>query len=132
MIYEEMRKLSDDMSRSKDCDDYLHDEITGAVEYLKTVDQSDYEDELMIIMVDFFRYGWFQKTKKCEHNEVKELTAAGALRKALLMYEGADLFLDEERKALSLDIMADYCVQALKALGKWEDDEDGGDQDDLV
>ncbi len=56
--------------------------------------------------------------------EVDILTAAGALKKAFLMYEGSDLFNDDERKSRALDVMADYCYQALKALGEWEEDND--------
>lgn len=55
--------------------------------------------------------------------EVDVLTAAGALKKAFLMYEGSELFNDDERKSRALDIMADYCHQALKALGEWEEDD---------
>ena len=66
------------------------------------------------------------KLKLDSHN------AGVALRKALVMYEGSELFLDEERRATALDIMADYCVQALKILGEWrEDDEEGGDPDEV-
>ncbi len=66
------------------------------------------------------------KLKLDSHN------AGVALRKALVMYEGAELFNDDERRATALDIMADYCVQALKILGEWrEDDEEGGDPDEV-
>ena len=70
-------------------------------------------------------------------NQIDELklnshNAGVALRKALVMYEGADLFNDDERKALALDVMADYCVQALKILGEWRADEEEGGQDDMV
>lgn len=70
-------------------------------------------------------------------NQIDELklnchNAGIALRKALVMYEGSELFLDEERRGTALDVMADYCVQALKSLGEWrEDDEEGGDPDEV-
>ena len=94
MSYEEMIKLSDNMSKGDNgCkgNDYLHDEISGAMDHLKAVDPSEHDDELMMAMVDFFRYGWH---KAEEDHEIKQLTAAGALRKALAMYEGSDLFND--------------------------------------
>ena len=67
--------------------------------------------------------------KQIEKLTLNSHNAGVALRKALLMYEGTELFNDDERKALALDIMADYCVQALKILGEWrEDDEEDPDE----
>jgi len=66
-----------------------------------------------------------------ERLEINIHCAGVALRKAILMAEGSELFNDIKDLNLTIAVMVDYCAEALKALGQWTEDDEEEDPDEV-